>query len=256
MLNKKLFILFFLSFSIACTPDNKRKELKQVKVSLEDQSNSITKEELSLREVNQVGGEIYPVHFSKDINGEGVVVVDLEATKEIIQIKNSDGSIYASINYKDQHLKLKEHTYNLFDIPLETYKDLFNPRLFYPENRILHFECTKENKSSYKVIVNSKEEKILDKSSFGVEFYKWEDYLSLAYISFNPQKNPLRLSPSEKAEVVYEYNDYFFKVLKVEGDWIKIKCDNDCKTCDKGSLEGWIKWKNGKKLLVYLGFIC
>ena len=84
----------------------------------------------------------------------------------------------------------------------------------------------------------------------------WEDYVLDSYIIFDSKTNPLRSSPTNDGPIIYRFNDHFFKGEEIVGDWVKIKCNNDCKICDNINLSGWIRWRNGRFFLIQLGIIC
>ncbi|MEQ8576880.1 MAG: hypothetical protein RIB63_22630 [Fulvivirga sp.] len=226
-------------------------------------TNLIKKEDRAIITKNPNQGEIYPIKPAGRINGVGVLVMktgkDLLST-ETIELFNDDMSIYAQWNYNDESFTIDNEPVPLFSVDAIRLKDdhEFLPRAFFTEYQIIHFEVKSKDGSYYEVLVNPdrRTTKKVRISSSHFEYYTWEEYLKLFYLMFDPLKNPLRESPDEQSEIVYKYNDYFFKAVEIRGDWVKLKCDGDCKPCDNGELVGWVKWKEGTTILLSIGYIC
>lgn len=259
----RLIIFLLLPTLLSCGKSEVTDNKGQVEVSEEIvttvpiDSNVIKKEV----EPNLDEGEILPVKLTDQIRGEGVLVMKSEpeglSSEDTLSVYNSDNSSYVSWCYENNYFKVKSDNYNLLEITTEVLTDYnINPRAFYPEYQIIHFEVVEENEKYYEVILNAKNNTVkrIPKSS-NWKYYTWEEYLKTVYVMYGGD-NPLKAEPKEESNIIYKFNDYFFKVVKIKGDWAKIQCNDDCKECDKGNLEGWIKWKDGNKLLVSLGIIC
>lgn len=217
----------------------------------------------SVAQAQEMPGEVYPIRYSPPMNGIGVLVKKIDETgsgkNDTLIVLNTDGTDYLSY-LKEKYLTVDSKSYEPFEVDERKLCEQHNvcPRQFYPEYDIIHFDVLKESEEAYKVLTDSKNNvtKSVGKDTSLLEFYTWEEYLMEYYLSFNPESNPLREKPSEEADIIYKYNDYFFKGIEIKGDWIKIECNSDCKECDKGDLTSWIRWREGEKLLVSIGIIC
>jgi hypothetical protein len=262
----RLIIFLLLPILLSCGKSEESENQGQIEASEEvgaEQTTALTESNAHKKEVqpNLNEGEILPVNLTDRIRGMGVLVMKSEpdglSLKDTLTVLNSDNTPFLSWCYKSEYFKVKSDSYKLFEVTnevLENYK--IEPRAFYPEYQIIHFEVLGEIGNYYEVILNPENNTIkrIPKSS-NWKFYTWEEYLNTVYLMYGSD-NPLRAAPEEDAKVIYKFNDYFFKVIEIKGDWVKIQCNDDCKKCDKGNLEGWIKWKDGERLLVSLGIIC
>lgn len=254
---KYIYILpFVLLFALSCnTKDNKKAD-----TTIEKQQQPSTTETKSSTELE---GEIYPVRLEEEISGVGVLSYKSpepysEGAGGGIEILNLDGSVYCTISLEEGTVTFEgeeviqiENTQRLLD------EYQFNPRFFYPEYEFMEFVVLNVSDNHYHISVDSgSNEKMIRKDESHFIYHSWEDYIQTKYLSFDPQENPIRVAPNDSSGIVYPYNDYFFKAIEVQGDWIKIECNDDCKTCDKGKLTGWIKWREGKELLVSTGSVC
>lgn len=253
---KYIYILpFVLLFVLSCgTKGN-----KEADTAVEKEQSSTTEPKKS----TELKGEIYPVRLDEEISGIGVLSYKgpepfSEGTGSRIEILNLDGSIYCTISLEEGAITFDGGEVVQIDNTQRLSEEYhFNPRLFYPEYELLEFVVLNISESHYHISIGSvSDEKMVRKGGSQFDYHSWEDYIQTKYLSFDPKENPIRVAPDNDSEIVYAYNDYFFKAIEVQGDWIKIECNNDCKTCDKGKLTGWIKWKEGKKLLVSTGSVC
>lgn len=77
----------------------------------------------------------------------------------------------------------------------------------------------------------------------------------------NPtMENPLRIKPNENADLASfeNYEDFMYKGIKFEGDWIKLNDDKECYG-DKPSetnISGWIRWRKEGEIVVDLSIRC
>ena len=253
---KYIYVLpLVLLFVLSCNT----KDDKNADTEIEKQQPSTTEAKGSA----ELEGEIYPVRLEEEISGVGILsYTALESyskdTGTRIEILNLDGSVYCTIRLEEEAVTFEggegisvENTQRL----LEEYQ--FNPRLFYPEYELMEFVVLNISDDHYYISIDSgSNEKMVRKDKGHFIYNSWEDYIQTKYLSFDPEENPIRVAPNDSSEIVYPYNDYFFKAIEVQGNWIKIECNDDCKICDKGKLAGWIKWRDGKKLLVSTGSVC
>ena len=70
---------------------------------------------------------------------------------------------------------------------------------------------------------------------------------------FDRSTNALREEPKEKGKIIPNPNADKYKiwtgeVLEIEGEWLKIKTIKD--------EVGWVKWRNGHKVLIRMYYAC
>jgi hypothetical protein len=262
MITKNYIIWFLLVnvYSFSCNSSLKKND-KEILIKDEKDLSVSNIVHLDSSEVFKEEGEIYPIRVEKPMNGIGVVIVDFSLSHTgVISVFKSPEMIEEHLRYEitTDELIIDGEQFKGANVSEKLLMEKFqiNLRLFYLEYQIFHFDCIKDLGDKYEVLLNPESNLKGYISKEAGSFYNWADYIKKGYILFNPQKNPLRENPSNDSKVVYKYNDYFFEVKEVEGDWIKVKCNNDCKDCDKQNLEGWIKWRESDEFLIQIGFIC
>lgn len=88
-----------------------------------------------------------------------------------------------------------------------------------------------------------------------VELQSWKQcFLQAHQVSRKePAENRIKLKPNDKSPAI-EYNDMdCFSVLEVKGSWLKIETAFHCdgyRAYRGETVTGWIKWNDGKKILV------
>ncbi len=255
---------------VSCSsPDEKRKEKSQIEKDSEVSSGLTSPNKIGETSQEKVidleKGEFYPIDLNDWVYGIGILIMNRVyegfSEDDTVKIHNVDNSIYVSFNYTNKYFSIEDSIYDLYyvdnDVLEKKTEHVFKPRSFYPEYHTIHLEVLRKGSDYYEVLIDPKNglTKRVKMNLSGFTYYSWEEYLKTIYLSFDSRTNPLKESPSEQSIVVYKYNDYFFKAIEVKGDWIKVKC-SDCKLCDKGDLTGWVKWKDGKKLLIEIGIVC
>jgi hypothetical protein len=59
----------------------------------------------------------------------------------------------------------------------------------------------------------------------------------------------LRESPAESAQVAVMPNDTLLHPVEISGEWLKVNWETrNANSTERG--EGWIKWKEGNRLLI------
>ncbi|MCK4979581.1 MAG: hypothetical protein KAS62_04250, partial [Candidatus Delongbacteria bacterium] len=146
---------------------------------------------------------------------------------------------------------------------LEKQREWLKPEALSLDYSAFTFRCVEEKDNWLEVIVNNENGKTywLKKTDLTI-FYSWENYLKEMFgierIPDQPQK--IRTSPNDDSEEIdYEGQDCFV-VRSMKGDWIEITtpgyCDKiftDFKTPIK---TGWIRWREGNKLLINYFITC
>lgn len=131
-----------------------------------------------------------------------------------------------------------------------------NVLAYYPEYFIIHLKVNAASNSDYTVQVG-KEEKIVKKEKY-MEFVSWPEYI-LRNMATTTQSNPLHQEPNESSKQLegLRYNELSFKCLKVSGDWVQVECNKECEGCVGGKIvSGWIRWKEGNKIILKQKYVC
>ncbi|NRS90367.1 hypothetical protein HNQ02_003307 [Flavobacterium sp. 7E] len=147
------------------------------------------------------------------------------------------------------------NSWNIRD--LDQQKEWLKPEILWLDYSKFVFRCVRIEDNWLKVIVNNETEETLwlEKSEL-TTFIDWENYLKNMFgvARLSDQKQKIRSLPTDDSEeIIYQGNDCF-QVKAMKGDWIQIftaeYCDanyTDSKTKIKS---GWIKWRQGNKLLI------
>jgi hypothetical protein len=162
-------------------------------------------------------------------------------TPDTVKVLNKNNSLYLNI-YKDENHKM-----------IHPQIDSIAIRAFYPDYDIVIFDANKKA-NFYQIFINGQEKKI--NFSEGLKYLDWNEFIGKVYVGVT-QKSPLKVSKDKNADVVQNFKQYYYEVIDVKGDWIKVQCWKDCGGCpvDK-KIEGWVKWRDENKLLLDLYYIC
>lgn len=126
-------------------------------------------------------------------------------------------------------------------------------RAYYPDFGVLVIDANKVSDSEYEVFVNGECKKIIQNDFY---YCDWNDFIKYLLIKL-PENVHLYSKKNTKSKKVTSNIDMSYKVLEVNGDWIKIECNSKCDDCKAGKkIKGWVKWKNGNILLVELYYAC
>ena len=130
-------------------------------------------------------------------------------------------------------------------------------REYYPDYWIIIFDGYPIKDGKYKVFINDTIYFLEHVEGF-TAFEEWETHIKRTFVSTD-KFNPIRETPSNKGMIIsdLDYENLNFVVLSVNDDWINIECDMYCEGCPDGQLvRGWVKWREGDKLLVKLYYAC
>jgi len=131
---------------------------------------------------------------------------------------------------------------------------------FNPDYDLFFIRCLKEEDGWYKILANKNNERIMwVKKSDQFNFLTWEEYLlnTLDVTVLEPNINIFRLGKGEGNPVPTACTGGF-KILAIEGMYIKVKHNELTTACDSGTpptTEGWLQWRNEKKMLIRLAWI-
>lgn len=127
-------------------------------------------------------------------------------------------------------------------------------RAYYPDYAVFVIDANKINDEKYEVFVNGEWKKI--KRNDNLTYKEWKDFVKDLLIKL-PDNVDLYSLNNFKSKKIKTKKDLSYKVIEVNGDWIKIECNKNCDNCGKRQkIKGWVKWKKGNKLLVSLFYVC
>ncbi len=179
---------------------------------------------------------VFSSYTEDKMRGVGVISFQLDINDRL-GIYNVDGSKFGFLVYND------DQTYYLQDMPAKVIAKAVIP---IADQAQFDFdaEATNADKDYFIVYVN-KEKRKVKKADVKYIFSRWDDYLKLQEI---------RLKPCNMLPAAGTNQEMLYQVTQVKGDEINIRSVKNCSGEDEGfkQIEGWIKWKNGDLLTVYL----
>ncbi len=146
------------------------------------------------------------------------------------------------------------NSWNIQDLEL---KEWLSPERLMLEDSQFVFRCITVQDNWLKVIVNTENgESLWLKKSDLTKFVNWGDYLvemfSVARLPDQNQK--IRSLPTDISEEINYQGQDCFQVKSMKGDWIEIftaeYCDESYTNSTTKLKSGWIKWREGNKLLI------
>lgn len=199
-------------------------------------------------------------HWAKSVHGNGVVIIKVSVINTgVFQILNENGSVFMTMDFDKDKLEVGGRSATLSSQNETMLSEQFGlcARQFYPEYGIAHFDCLAVDDEYYIVTFGDgpgKTKKIAkDKNKF--EFRTWSDYILKSKIAFEPGQDKILTSPSGRDELKINTRISLLP-LKVDGDWVQVKCDIDCSECPAQDIIGWMRWRENDRLLINLGVIC
>jgi hypothetical protein len=259
-MNKLLIVVMVLFFTSCGKKNNQNSENLN---STNEPINNGQEQSIYIEEAGEDKEDEDNLHNANYVNGLGVLVyqgiMDRESSiPDTVKLYNKDSSVYALFSLSKNFLSINGETIELFDIgekKLVRQYD-FQPRVFEPEYEIIHFEVVDQSEKFYEVIINrSSDTKYIEKRSKLFDYLSWNEYLLTSYINFPKNIQKLKSQPSNDSKEIELDKDLIFRPVEVQGDWIKVVCDNGCGEC-KEKVSGWVKWKKGNILLIELRFVC
>jgi hypothetical protein len=135
-------------------------------------------------------------------------------------------------------------------------KNWLKPQSLWIDYYEFHLRCKSSNNGWLEVIVNNENGQTYWLERRGnIKFFTWEEYLKemFAVGRMPGEAQKIRESPVDNAgEIKYEGIDCF-KVRSLRGDWIEIFTSDYCGADSKMKIKsGWIKWRNGDRIIIEL----
>lgn len=187
-----------------------------------------------------------------------------------LSILNSDESINAKLLKQNDAIKI-EYSVNPIDlknnkISKRIYPFYYNEnskykapipniiiRAYYPDYGVFVMDANKINNENYDVFLNGEWKKIKNNN---LHYKEWKDFIKDLLIKL-PDNINLFSQKNIKSKKIKIIKDLSYRVIEVNGDWIKIECNKNCDNCvKKQKMKGWVKWRNRNKLMVYLYYVC
>ncbi len=170
----------------------------------------------------------------------------LDEKTDSLLIYSMNGNIYTKIS-GDKYTEPFIHLSN--EVKIEAY---------YPDYYVLIFKSTPLINEYYVVNLNGKSVRIKHKDGITI-FENRETYIKKC-ILVTSQDNPLKTKPSMSAlnkKIEGSYEDIFFEVVEIQGEWANVKCLLDCEGCPNNKLiTGWIRWLRNDAIVVKLYYTC
>lgn len=186
---------------------------------------------------------------SNDLLTDGVLRIKtdiLEESSDTIRIYHADQSLYGAIYSKNGEME-----------PAFYGNDSLAIRSYYPDYYVVIMDCYGLSEDQYRVMIGGSEKYIEHKA--GITIYEdWATHIKKSFI-VTQADNPLRETPEIKGKIVgdYDYKHLSFYAIHVSGDWAQVVCDMDCEGCPhQKQITGWLKWRDGNRLLVELYYAC
>jgi hypothetical protein len=198
-----------------------------------------------------------------------ILIVIISLTKSYGQVTLGTGIVKIEFDsktvidfYKRPTDKLHDKRIEFFDDKgswniknLKTEQAWLKPEVLWLDYSQFNFRCKSTNGEWLELIVNNENgQTYWIKKNKTTMLLTWEAYLKqmFAVDRLANHKQTIRKQPSDTAdEIKYEGRDCF-QVKSLKGDWIEILTTD---YCDEGKNKekikgGWIKWRDGDKLLI------
>ncbi|MBA9072257.1 hypothetical protein GGR22_000383 [Flavobacterium gossypii] len=146
-----------------------------------------------------------------------------------------------------------ENTESLDLKDFENHEKWLKPEIFAIEDNQLIFRCKSEERFWVEIIVNNETgESYWLRKTKTTDLNTWEGFLKEMFmISRNDFPQEIKTQPNDEAKEIQFDGDECFQVKTMKGDWIQIFTGPHCDDVGGGSLKsGWIRWKEGSKLLI------
>lgn len=153
--------------------------------------------------------------------------------KNLINIYNRNNSIWKSFKFDD-----------FFS------DNEIDPYAIKSENNLLVFKVLKKEKGLYGIVVKEDNENLLKFIKTTDPNFEYqtlaEHILTVVFIDFDDQTNPLHEEPSDESKQLFFNKDEDYYPIKIKDDWLMIK--------DSNNKNYWIKWRdqNGKLIIELL----
>ena len=169
-----------------------------------------------------------------------VVSLDKFSETDSIVFYNKDGSIWHHFSF-DYNGRFEN-------------RDDFKPLAFHPDYFLLVLIPIAKEGDKLGVLVNDETVKYIDANSDIFHYQSWEEHLLEKVYAIDLNKNQqLRRKPSADAEIVDKDAQGVYQPVQVLNDWLKVRWQSEKSA--KQTKQGWIRWKDGDRILLKFLYI-
>lgn len=136
------------------------------------------------------------------------------------------------------------------------------PAEWWPDFGVLAFRVVAVAEGAVRVVVDEASGRTLWlRDGPAVAFKPWARYLIedvTGIDRLDPARNPVRVSPHAGAPVVTGGARPWrcVAVAEVRGEWVRLRRSDLCPPGPAGAPDGWVRWRDGDRLLVSYGLTC
>jgi len=184
------------------------------------------------------------VSFGQSEIGIGIVSINFDENTKI--------EFYENIDLKKK-LKTVEffndESINSWNIKnLENHKNWLQPESMWLDYGLFKFRCKTKKKDRYEVYVSGSQTMWIKVKNY-TDYFSWEDYLKNMFsIERSDKKTQFIYSrPFTKSAKIKSENDCF-EVKQMQNEWIKVETAGHCES--EKRISGWIKWRDGNRILI------
>ena len=178
-------------------------------------------------------------------------------------VNGEEDSIVNIFKSAEDKIPMYQFTIKELDLAFRCNEDTlgFNPLEFMPTPGRIMFRCIDSINGMYKVVINenSGTEYWIRKGK-NIDLTDWLSYLEGSeYIQAD---DPLREMPDDNAPIILNRDSCFlYQILAMKGEWIQVESSGYCNIYREmlgkpniHEIKGWVKWRNGNKLMVGKGY--
>ena len=245
MMMKTIILLIISVFCLSCKPN--------------------TKTTFNQKEINTINKDTEKKSVLN--SSTGVIIFNSSVNENLkhFEILNDDDSVYLSVSFNNAKMKFNQSSmYDLYSYGMEEDQISkmynFSPYMFYPETgEVIIFICKKITDDYFYIYTDSDFETLRKiKRSNLFNFENWNTHILNSFV--RPKDNLLYEKPDlikGKSINISESIESFEVISFEDGDWLKIRCFEDCNGCKNfESTNYYIKWRNGDDILIDFNYLC
>jgi hypothetical protein len=177
--------------------------------------------------------------YTDDImRGDGVLEINLNSDQ--FTVLNMDGSIFESFHFKKGEYLIQNNTKDIIARKVILNYDFFS----------LSFDCNSFNKEDEFIYIYFNQElKKIDKSKYHHSYTNWIEYIKNTYIKLK-EGNPIKIKSSDNIDVLdYNLENVYSVKDMIDDKLLLVSTSTGC-CASTVNIEGVVKWKEGKKLMI------
>ena len=216
------------------------------KIAHSETSNNYSIEQNQEKPEKEATSKVPKIEYRDISNSLGLVEIAEKGfmKDKTVRIYNEDESLWNEFSLFDENKIYQNIVQN----------KNFRPFRYDTDNNHFYFDWVSENKLFYQVVVNeeTKLKKFVKKDDPHFKANTWEKYtLNCFAVEFDWEKNPLRVDID--GQIIKQNLDkgLSFQPKEIRGNWLKVKSFDLNNVNDENKSEsGWIKWKDGNKIII------